>query len=366
MYDLKNQRMESLRQHLHEQSLEALLITDSANRRYISGFSGSSGILLVSQDHALVLTDFRYRARVAQEAPSFTLHEIQRNQTWFDLLPDILANLGLLQIAFESNHLTVAQHQKLTNTLQTEDGTPTVELLPINGLVETLREVKDEDELVTLRRAIAITDAAIEAVIPELQPHHTERQAAWMLEVAMRERGADSIGFPIIVASGTNAALPHASPGDAPLETGCPIIIDMGAVYQGYHADLTRTIVLGEPDARFREIYAIVLEAQQHAITHIRPGMTGKEADAIARDRITKAGYGEAFGHGLGHSVGLEIHEAPSLKVLGEKPLRAGNVFSIEPGIYLDGWGGVRIEDLVLLHEEGGEVLSLAPKYPMY
>jgi Xaa-Pro aminopeptidase len=347
---------------LQEQSQEALVITADANRCYISGFSGSSGILLVSNDHALVLTDFRYRIRVAQEAPSFTLHEIKPNQKWFELLPEIVAQLGLKQVAFESNHMTIAQHKKLTQAFQ-DANTPPIELVPAEGLVEKLRMGKDEDEIVTLRRAIAITDAAIEAILPELTPHHTERQAAWMLEVAMRERGADSIGFPIIVASGTNAALPHARTGDAPLETGCPIIIDMGAVYQGYHADLSRTIVLGEPDARFHEIYHTVLAAQQHAIAHIRPGMTGKEADALARDRITQAGYAEAFGHGLGHGVGLEIHEAPTLRMTSEDELRVGNVFSIEPGIYLEDWGGVRIEDLVLLHEHGCEVLSQAIKY---
>lgn len=361
----KNQRIEKLRSLLQEQELEAILITAPANRRYISGFSGSSGSLLVTRNAALVFTDFRYRHRVSQEAPSFTLHQISYEKPLSQVLPAIAAELGIQQIAFEADHVTVSVHNKLASMFQTEDGKTTVKLRPVEGLVERLREAKDDDEIATLRRAVAITDAALEAVLPELTPQHTERQAAWMLEVALREHGADGIGFPIIVASGTNAALPHAQCGDAPLNTGCPIIIDMGAVYQGYHADLSRTIVLGEPDARFWNIYQLVLEAQEYAITHIKPGMTGEAADALARDRISADGYGEAFGHGLGHGVGLDIHEAPRLGRKGEGVLHAGNVFSIEPGIYLEGWGGVRIEDLILLRTNGYEVLSQALKNPI-
>jgi Xaa-Pro aminopeptidase len=183
-----------------------------------------------------------------------------------------------------------------------------------------------------------------------------------MLEVAMRERGAEGVSFPIIVAAGRKSAMPHAEPGDEPLGSGQPIVIDMGARYAGYHADLTRTVVLGTPDERFRQIYNTVLDAQQHAIRELRPGLSGPEADALARSKIEAAGFKEAFGHSLGHGVGLHIHEGPSLSQSSKHTLRAGNVFSVEPGIYLDDWGGIRIEDLALLHEHGCEVLSQAPK----
>jgi Xaa-Pro aminopeptidase len=183
-----------------------------------------------------------------------------------------------------------------------------------------------------------------------------------MLEVAMRERGAEGISFPIIVAAGHKSAMPHAEPGDEPLGSGQPVVIDMGARYAGYHADLTRTVVLGTPDERFWNIYAIVLDAQQHAIRELRPGLSGLDADALARSKIEAAGFGDAFGHSLGHGVGLYIHEGPTLSQSSKHTLRAGNIFSVEPGIYLDDWGGIRIEDLALLHEHGCEVLSQAPK----
>lgn len=373
-----HERVERLRSRMRDHAVAALLITSAANRRYLSGFTGSAGTLLITDTAALIFTDSRYRVQVARESLAFELREISSEATWPHLLTIAAQELGLQRIAFEAEHVSVAQHTQLVNALQKEAdaGThptaPTLE--PVEQMVEPLREVKDADEIATLRHAAAITDAAITAVIPQLQPEMTERQAAWMLEVALRERGADGVAFPIIVAAGPNAALPHARPGDTPLGTGRPIIIDMGAYYAGYHADLTRTITLGTPDARFREIYTLVLEAQQRAIAGLHAGITGFAADALARDHITAAGYGDAFGHGLGHGVGLDIHEGPRLRRKPAAPtdssededdppiLPAGSVFSVEPGIYLEGWGGVRIEDLVWLHADHGELLSRAPK----
>ncbi|MCU0493747.1 MAG: Xaa-Pro peptidase family protein [Chloroflexaceae bacterium] len=361
------QRLENLRALMRQQELESLLITSPANRRYLSGFTGSNGALLISAEAALLFTDFRYVTQSGRESPAFTLRLIEPTVPLATLVAAAANELGLQQIGFEHNHMTVADHTTLVATLHAEDK-PTPELVGVEGLVEGLREVKDAEELATLRRAIAITDAAISAVVPRLQPDYSEKQAAWLLEVAMRENGADSVGFPIIVAAGPNAALPHARPTEALLGTGRPIIIDMGAKLNGYHADLTRTVVLGEPDARFWEIYDLVLAAQRQAIGGLRAGLRGYEADALARDFISAAGYGANFGHGLGHGVGLDIHEGPGLrrvaadKVEQAPQLRAGAVFSVEPGIYLEGWGGVRIEDLVLLHDDHAEVLSAAPK----
>ncbi len=369
------QRIERLRMRMRECAVEALLVTSAANRRYISGFTGSAGTLLVTDTAALIFTDFRYRVQVVREAPVFELREIGIAASFPHLLADAARELGLQRIAFEAEHVSVAQYNRLSEALQEQAdagrqfAAPTLD--PVAQMVETLREIKDADEIAALRHAVAITDAALAAVIPQLQPDMTERQAAWMFEVALREHGADGVAFPIIVATGPNAALPHARPGDTLLGTGQPIIIDMGAYYAGYHADLTRTITLGMPDTRFWEVYTLVREAQQRAIAGLRAGMTGFVADALARDHITAAGYGDAFGHGLGHGVGLDIHEGPRLRRrpanatrAEESPpiLTAGNVFSVEPGIYLEGWGGVRLEDLVWLHADYGEVLSQAPK----
>lgn len=357
------QRVERLRAALREGDLPALLVTAPANRRYLSGFSGSAGALLVTADAALIFTDGRYVIQAGREAPAFALRQIVNpGRPLHDLLAEEAAELGLGRIGFEAAHTSVADHRRLVAALAAAD----VELVPTEGLVEGLREVKDEAEIAQLRRAIAITDAALAAVLPQLRPDLSERQLAWMLEVAMREGGADDIAFPIIVAAGPNAALPHAKPGDEPLGSGRPIVIDMGARLGGYHADLTRTVVVGEPDERFWTIYDIVLAAQQRVLAGLRPGLTGAEADALARDHIAAAGYGDYFGHGLGHGVGLNIHEGPSLRRAAEgqvsPPLQPGMVTSVEPGIYLPDWGGVRIEDLALITADGCEVLSQAPK----
>jgi Xaa-Pro aminopeptidase len=360
-------RLENLRAALRERNIEAFLITSPTNRHYISGFSGSAGALLVTATTALLFTDFRYLARAMREAPDFTVHRTSVETPLPRLLAEIAADYGVQRITFEDHHVTVAQFTKFAKAINDADTAVKPDLVPLDGenVVEPLRETKDMEELLALRQAVDITDAAFEAVLPMFRPDHSERQAAWMLEVAMRERGADGIAFPIIVAAGRKSAQPHAAPGDECLGSGQPIIIDMGARYQSYHADMTRTIVLGEPDERFRQVYSVVLEAQQHAIANLRAGLTCAEADALARDNITAAGFGKAFGHSLGHGVGLDIHEGPSLRHTNDKLLHAGNVFSVEPGIYLDNWGGVRIEDLVLLTEQGSEVLTGAQKLVM-
>ncbi len=354
-------RLASLREMLQEHKYEALFITKDTNRRYLSGFQGSTGTLLVTQDVAFVLTDFRYRLQLEKEAPLFTLREVSNEVPVLKMLANLVTELDLRQIAFEADHLTVNQHQKL-GEIFSEKGLDPACLKPTEGLVEKLRAVKDATEIAKLRRAIAITDAAIEAVTRDLNPNYTERQVAWMLEVAMRERGAERLSFPIIVGAGPHSAMPHARPSEEPLGEGRPIIIDMGGVFEGYHADLTRTIVIGEPDARFWQIYGLVLAAQQKAIAGIRPGMQGQAADALARDYLKAHGFEEEFGHGLGHNVGLEIHEGPSLARKKEDVLQVGNVFSVEPGLYFTDWGGVRIEDLVLLQAQGCEVLSQTAK----
>jgi Xaa-Pro aminopeptidase len=354
-------RLARLRAALAAAGLPALLVSAPANRRYLSGFTGSYGALLVAPQAALLLTDGRYTIQAARQAPAFALRQVVNpGRPLPAVLAEAAAELGLAGLAFEAAHTTVADHERLARALG-----DAVALVPSEGLVEGLRERKDADEIATLRRAAAITDAALAAVLPRLRPEQSEREAAWMLEVALREGGAESPSFPIIVAAGPNAALPHHRPGDDALGVGRPIVIDMGARLDGYHADLTRTVALGAPDARLREVYAIVHAAQRRAIAGLRPGLRADEADALARDHIAAAGFGDNFGHGLGHGVGLDIHEGPGLRRAppgGQgAPLEAGMVTSVEPGIYIEGWGGVRIEDLAVITAAGCELISHAP-----
>lgn len=355
-------RLARLRAALSAANLPALLVTAPANRRYLSGFTGSYGALIVAPQAAMILTDSRYVIQAGRQAPGFALREVVNpGRPLPQVAAEAAAELGLDGLAFEAAHTSVADHGRLAAAVGAS-----LELVPCEGVVEALRELKDADEVASLRRAAALTDAGLAAVLPGLRPEHTERQVAWMLEAAMREAGADGPSFEIIVAAGPNAALPHHRPGDEALGVGRPIVIDMGALYAGYHGDLTRTVVLGEPDERFREVYAIVLEAQARAIAGLRPGARADEVDALARGHIAAAGYGAQFGHGLGHGVGLDIHEGPSLRRApagGQgAPLQAGMVTSVEPGIYIEGWGGVRIEDLALVTAGGCELISGAPK----
>jgi Xaa-Pro aminopeptidase len=352
-------RLNHLRDQLAEEQLDAIMITDPANRRYLSGFTGSAGTLFISSDHALLATDFRYYERVERQAPDFRL--VKLTGRLLDVLPDVVAELGIRRLGFESDNVTVSLYNDILASL-----TDSVELVATSNVVESIRVQKDEDELPSLQQAIDITDVAYAHITAFIQPGMTERQIAWEIERFMRDTGAEDTSFPIIVAAGPNGAMPHATPSDRPVEPSDPIVIDMGALVDGYHADLTRTFALDAPSDRYLEVYEIVLQAQKAALQGIQASMTGKEADAIARTIIEEAGYGEKFGHGLGHGVGLVIHERPWLSHLdrGENVLRPGMVFSIEPGIYLPGEFGVRIEDLALLREGGLQTLSSAAKEP--
>lgn len=357
------QRLVRFREALSERHLDALLVTGAANRRYLSGFSGSAGTLVVTADRALLLSDFRYVTQAAQEAPDWEFRLLPSGGTIGEAAPALLHELGVARAGFEAADVAVALFSALQSAAR-KAGLD-VEWLATEGLVEQLRQVKDDGELERLRRAIAITDEAFAAVRPLLRPAMREREAAWELEKAMRERGAEHIAFEVIVAAGANGSRPHARAGDDQLGTGQAIVMDFGARVDGYHADMTRTVVLGDADERFWNVYNTVLRAQEAAEAEVRAGMSGRDADALARDMITAAGFGDAFGHGLGHGVGLQIHEGPRLAQGSEQPLPAGAVFSIEPGIYLPGWGGVRIEDLALLGEQGAEVLTRSSKDPL-
>ncbi|MGQ9491047.1 MAG: aminopeptidase P family protein [Anaerolineae bacterium] len=356
---LINARLTNLRAVLAELGADGLLVSQPEDRYYLSGFSGSSGWLLITQQGAWIATDFRYFEQVAQESPAYTLARV--TTTLAELLPRLLADAGVRRLAFQSDHATFDDVQTWARAV------PDIEWVPTKALVSGLRARKDAHEAAALRAAIALADEALAAALGEVRPGMTERELAWVIESYMRTHGAQAASFEIIVAGGPNGAKPHARPTDAPLQAGQPIVIDMGARLNGYCSDLTRTICLGQPadPDRFWSVYNTVLQAQTAAEAALRPGMSGPEADAVARQVITEAGYGEFFGHGLGHGVGLAVHELPRLSRISTDTLAPGNFVTVEPGIYLPGWGGVRIEDIAVVTENGAEVLTRAAKEPI-
>lgn len=352
-------RLSRLRAALAEAGVDALLVSQPENRTYLSGFTGSTGWLLISAERALFAADFRYQEQVELECPEFELVKFRLKFT--EVLPEMLRQAGVRRLGFEADFATFA------NVQDWSQAAPDYEWVPTKGLVAGLRAVKDAGEVQALRAAVALADEALAQALLWARAGMTERELAWLIESYMRTHGAQSVSFDIIVAGGPNGSRPHARAGNAPLPSGEPVVIDMGARLDGYCSDLTRTICLGRPNdpARFWEVYNTVLRAQEAAEAALRPGMTGEQGDAVARDLIAQAGYGDYFGHGLGHGLGLAVHEEPRLAREVQTPLAPGNVVTVEPGIYLPGWGGVRIEDVVLITEDGAEVLTSAPKEPI-
>jgi Xaa-Pro aminopeptidase len=347
-------RLKNLRYKLTEKELDAIFITQAENRRYLSGFHGTAGYLVITQNQAILATDFRYIEQSKTEAPDFKIHRISGSmKTW---LPALFSDLDIKHMGFEGGNVTYDFHRQLRRVLKN------IKLVSLDNLVESIRAVKEPEEIAFIQKASELTDAALESVELKIKPGITEKQLAWELEKTMRESGSESIPFDVIVGSGPNAALPHAKPTDRAINEGEPVVIDMGAKFRGYASDLTRTVCVGNPSEKFKEIYNIVFRAQQAAINKISQGITGKAADAMARKVIEKVGYGDAFGHSLGHGVGFAEHELPYLSPNSKEKLVDGMVFTIEPGIYLEGWGGVRIEDTVVMENGKVKLLTKARK----
>ena len=355
-------RLDKLRAALDQNAVDALLVTEPFNRRYASGFTGSAGMLLVGRDTASIATDFRYHEQAGVQSPSFELFKSERDfGPWFK---DLLAPFGGKRVGIEASHVSVEFHRQMRAFVNEIEGTRP-ELVPVVGLVEGLRMFKEPEEIASLERVIALADRAFEDVAARVAPGWTEAGVAWEIEKFIREHGGDGLSFDTIVAAGPAGAMPHHRAGDTPLTEGQGVVIDMGALLDGYCSDMTRTVFLGEPDAKFKEIYDIVLTAQLTAEELIEDGMGGKDAHELAHRVIREAGYGDDFGHGLGHGIGLQVHEEPWLRPTSSSTLKNGMVFSVEPGIYLTGWGGVRIEDLCVLENGRCRVLSSAPKMRM-
>jgi Xaa-Pro aminopeptidase len=354
-----NARIAALRQQLQKRELDAFLVSQPDNRRYLSGFTGSAGYVIVTPQDALLLVDFRYVEQAGKQAPDCEVHRITGRLE--EDLPAFLSRVGGKRWGFESAHVTVSLYEQIRPVLEQAG----ITLQELEGVVESIRAVKDEGERELLRKAIRLTDEAFSHFLQWVCPGVTELEAAWEIEKYIREHGGEGLAFPTIVGGGPNGAMPHHETGDRPLQAGEPIVIDMGAAYGGYHADMTRTIVLGPPDEQFWTIYSLVLTAQERAEKGMRAGVPCADIDRLARQVIAEAGYGDKFGHGLGHGVGLATHEPLRLSALATDTLPLGATVTVEPGIYLPGWGGVRIEDVVLVREDGAEVLTGSSKEPI-
>lgn len=350
-------RLDKLRKILRGQKIEALLVSSVTNVRYLTGFTGDDSALLLSRDRAVLVSDGRYETQIRQECPGLDAHIRPIGQ----LLPGAIAcasgKMGKNSLGFESAVLTVADLEDLRAEL------PTVELLGRRGLVESLRAVKDREEVAEIRQAIDHAERAFGMLRNGLRAGQTEKEVADDLEAFLRRCGASAASFPPIVAVGPRAALPHARPTpDARIGDSDFVLIDWGATARAYKSDLTRVLVTGKVTPKFEKVYQTVLAAQERGIAAIRPGALARDVDAEARSVIEDAGFGRFFGHGLGHGIGMDIHESPRLRSGSDLALQAGMVITVEPGIYLPDWGGVRIEDDVLVTHDGHEVLTRVPK----
>lgn len=351
-------RQEQVKKLLEERKLDAVLVSSPANIRYLSGFVGSESYLYASRERGVILTDSRYTLQAQEEGKGCEVRTIGQGRGYSALLAELIAEDQVKELGFEEDAMLYGTAREL----QEGTGLAPEHWNMLEGALLTFRAVKSEEELQWMARAEQIGDEAFSHILKELKPGMTELQVAAKLEYFMRSHGAEGTSFDTIVAAGRHSAMPHAVPSEKPLEKGDFVTMDFGCKYRGYCSDMTRTVVLGKASEKQKEIYRIVLEAQIAALEGLRPGMTGVEGDRLARDVIEKAGYGAYFGHGLGHSVGLEIHEKPALSMRDQTVLQAGMIETVEPGIYIPDFGGVRIEDMVVLTESGVRNLTASPK----
>jgi Xaa-Pro aminopeptidase len=349
-----NARIQALMDRFEGHHIDGMLLTYGRSLRHITGYSGSNGCALVAPGVLIFITDFRYKTQAEEEVADF-----ERRMAKEDLFKE-LTTVGWFsekrRMGVESTHLTIEQLNLLKRLL------PKTEMVPVKELPEAVGIIKDSDEIESIRRAVAISDAVYEEILTVIEPGLHEVELAAEIEYRMRRQGSERLAFDVIVVSGERSALPHGQPGNKKIQAGELVTMDYGARVNGYCSDFTRTVVVGRATEQQREIYEIALRAQQAAEEAAAAGKTGKEVDAVARDIIADAGYGDYFGHGLGHGLGLEIHEPPKLSPKSQMTLQPGMVTSVEPGIYIPGMGGVRIEDVIVIREKGCEVLTQAKR----
>lgn len=352
MSDQRPHRLASLVESLTAAHVDALLVTSLANVRYLTGFSGSSALLLVSPRDTVLITDFRYKTQAAEEVGDIARVIIEPQSLWTGLWQQLGQLPNVTVIGFESAHVLHRDFQRLMEAGSRWQWRPTTDL------VEALRERKDADEVARIEQAAGIATRALERTLAAVRVGMSELEVAGVLEHALRDEGSEGFPFPSIVAAGPRSALPHARASGSRIRDGDLLLLDFGAELGGYCSDITRTVVVGRANDEQREVYEVVRAANEQAARDIRAGMTGRDADAIARGYIERRGFGDLFGHGLGHGVGLEVHEAPRLARTAEAQLSEGSVVTIEPGVYRPGWGGVRIEDDVVLDASGPRILT--------
>jgi Xaa-Pro aminopeptidase len=347
------EKLERLRSAMKKMDVDGVLITSTYNRRYLTNFTGSAGLVLVSKNEAKFITDFRYVEQAAKQAQGFEI--VKHLGTIVEEASNQAKLMGIKRLGFEQDHLTFAVYKAYESAVEGE-------LVPVSGLLEKLRLIKEPSEIKILKEAAKIADAAFAHIVEYIRPGLTELEVSNELEFFMRKQGATSSSFDTIVASGVRGALPHGVASSKVIESGDLITLDYGAYYNGYVSDITRTLAVGKPSDEMKKIYDIVLEAQLRGMAGIKPGMTGREADALTRNLITEKGYGEYFGHSTGHGIGLEVHEGPALSVKSDTVLEPGMAVTVEPGIYVPGLGGVRIEDDTIITIEGNESLTHSTK----
>lgn len=347
------ERVNKLQAQLGKNEIDALLVTKRENIRYLSGFTGSSGVIVITSNSASFITDFRYTEQANDQVKGYDIIEL--DTSLIKSVADVVSRESIKRLGIEQDAMTVGQYRAYEKEVEAQ-------LTETSGIVEKLRLIKDESEIKIMKEAAAIADAAYAHIQTFIRPGRTEREVANELEMFMRSKGADSSSFDMIVASGLRSALPHGVASDKVIESGELVTLDFGAYYKGYCSDITRTLAIGPISDELRQIYDTVLRAQLAGVEGIRAGITGIEADALTRDIIKEAGYGEYFGHSTGHGLGMEVHEAPGLSFRSDTVLEPDMVVTIEPGIYINGVGGCRIEDDVVITEDGCYLLTQSPK----
>lgn len=351
------EKLEKLRETFDRKNLDAILITNPINRRYVTGFTGSAGVAIISRKSAIFITDSRYIEQAKEQATEFVT--VEHTQLIHQEIKEQLNKLNISNVGFEKEHLTYAAYEQYQKVIDQR-------LIPVAGIVEQLRLIKSDEEIVILKKAAEIADAAFEHIQKHMKPGVKELDIANELEFFMRKKGAASSSFDIIVASGKRSALPHGVATEKEMQDGELVTLDYGALYQGYCSDITRTVAIGEISDELKSIYHTVLEAQRIGVNGIKPGITGKEADALARDYIEEKGFGQYFGHSTGHGFGMDVHEGPGLSYRTNMKLEQGMTVTVEPGIYIPGVGGCRIEDDLVITKTGNERLTKSSKDLIY
>lgn len=346
-------KLEKLRAELTAHNIDALLITSDYNRRYMTGFTGTAGVAIVSQNDAVFITDFRYTEQAAEQIKDFRI--VQHTALIHEEVAAQVAAMGIQALGFEKNAMQFGVYEVYKQAVKAD-------FVPVSGLIEKIRLIKTPQELNIIKVACEIADSAFTHILDFIKPGKTELDVSNELEFFMRKQGATSSSFDIIVASGLRSALPHGVATDKVIEKGELVTLDFGALYNGYISDITRTVAVGDVSEKLRDIYDAVLQSQLLGVEKIGPNMTGIEADAVCRDYLTSRGYGEAFGHSTGHGIGLEVHEQPGLSFRSDTILVPGMCVTVEPGVYISGVGGCRIEDDIYITETGNEVLTHSPK----